>query len=80
MSEPVKAPPGHIINDQGNVLPLLGSLLLTDDGYVVAEGARVYFVGRDDSVLEWDVSGAGDHIPVQNFYSTRAAAEAARDA
>lgn len=64
---------------------VLGAFLFTDDGLIVGEGSRVYFwnVNRmtdEPFICEWDVSGAGDHIPVENFYSSRESAAAARKA
>jgi hypothetical protein len=47
MSEPVKAPPGHIIDDQGNVRKVLGTLPITADGCVIAhDPPAMYMVGE----------------------------------
>jgi hypothetical protein len=37
-----KAPPGHIIDDQGNVRKVLGTLPVTRDGVIVMPGQKVY--------------------------------------
>ncbi len=36
-----KAPPGHIIDDQGNVRPVHGRLVVSEDGYVLGHMATV---------------------------------------
>ena len=43
MNEPVKAPPGCIIDDQGNVRKVLGTLPVTMDGCAVMPGSIVFF-------------------------------------
>jgi hypothetical protein len=54
MSEPVKAPPGHIIDDQGNVRKLNGELPLLADGSVAAYGEYYKYwdfnVGTDNKI------------------------------
>jgi hypothetical protein len=47
MSEPVKAPPGHIIDDQGRQLPLTGVLPITKDNCVVCPDHYVYHPDQD---------------------------------
>lgn len=67
------------VTESGEVRRVLGQLMLTAEGHIVADGGRVYFVGSDgETVVEWDASGTGDHIPVEVCYSSRAAAEAAK--
>ena len=39
-----KAPRGHIIDDQGVVRKVLGTFVLTDEGCVVGNGAKVYLM------------------------------------
>jgi hypothetical protein len=85
-----KAPPGHIIDDQGNVRKVLGTLPITADGCVIGKKAYLWGIfpglkGRDDDkpmrvcykpcpIMDPDQYTDG---PTQMF-STRAAAEAAR--
>jgi hypothetical protein len=60
MSEPVKAPPGHIIDDQGNVRKVLGTLPVTRDGCVVGDvpdhGALVFYQEHDSSASAYRVT------------------------
>lgn|GEM_PF-2603664 len=72
------------IGADGKVRKVLGTLPVTKDGCIVGDGSRVFFFtysrfGGEEITLEWDVSGAGDNIPTVEFYSTREAAEAARE-
>lgn len=50
MSEPVKAPPGHIIDDQGNVRKVLGTLPVTRDGCVVDYETTVYAIDHGEII------------------------------
>lgn len=79
----VRPPKGHILTDDGVVRKVLGTLPITADGCVVGDGARVYYevIGQfsgEPIICEWDVTGAGDDIKVDTYYSTREAAEAAK--
>ena len=65
------------IDEKGEVRKVLGTLMYTEDGCIVADCGRVYFLDEDGDVIEWDASGTGDHIPVERCYSTREAAQAA---
>ena len=65
------------IGPDGKVRKVLGTLMYTEDGCIVADCGRVYFLDEDGDVIEWDASGTGDHIPVERCYSTREAAQAA---
>lgn len=72
-----KVPEGCVRTADGVDRKVLGEFFYTEDGAIVADGARVYFPNERDSIIEWDVSGAGDHVPVGKYWSTREAAQAA---
>ena len=78
------APTGHILDDQGVVRKMLGSLPLTADGCVVGHGADLFYPFDTTSVdrvrYKSYVNGMGSiesAMPPQSMYSTREAAEAA---
>ena len=78
-----KAPPGHIIDDQGNVRKVLGTLPVTRDGCVIGDDCKIFI---HDEYVNSEVfrSPRGkverDWMPYMphKAFSTRAAAEAAR--
>lgn len=88
-------PPGHIIDDQGVVRRVLGTLVLTADGCVWAHGAKVYWhedpheqslenINDDIAFFEehgTDADGevCGTWEKVSQCYSTRESAEAAKE-
>jgi len=96
MSEPVKAPPGHIIDDQGNVRKVLGTLPVTADGCVVGHGVKLYWceepyeishyetdfdgVWFEDHATDYYGEAVGKDEPISKCYSTKEAAEAAAEA
>ena len=73
-----KAPEGHIIDDQGVVRKVLGTLPVTRDGVVVGSGMHsVYKLGTMSQVPYLVVAGTSFDA-LFDCYSTHAAAEAAR--
>jgi hypothetical protein len=90
MSEPVKAPPGHIIDDQGRVIQVLGELPVTLDGFLIGKKAYLWNIlpgwkGRDDDkLMRICYKPSPVHDPDQytdgpmRMFGTREAAEAAR--
>ena len=76
-----KAPPGHIIDDAGEVRRVLGTLPLTKDGCVVGVESQVWFSAYGGteilSSIIHDSRKGWLQSPV--CYSTREAAEAAKE-
>lgn len=77
------APPGHIIDDQGVVRRVLGTLPVTADGCVIGGDAQLYWVNGAGYVHGCVVqdrvrTSNGFALIASDCYSTRAAAEAAR--
>lgn len=70
-----------LLGPDGEPRKILGTLPVTADGCIVGDGARVYFETESSFngfiVTEWDVTGVSDDIPVERYFSTRSAAEAA---
>lgn len=71
---------GTILDGAGNVRRVRGELVTSEEGDVIADGARVYFPNENGNIVEWDVQGPGDHIPVGKFWTSREAALAAQGA
>lgn len=80
-------PPGHIIDDAGVVRKVMGTLPMTADGCVVGDAAHLWTNNAGEvNALRADAIGAtefgedGDFYEAAECYSTREAAEAAKEA
>lgn len=88
-NDAIKAPPGHIIDDQGIVRKVLGTLPLTADGCLFGNDAPTVYAIYNGNVVgaacaaesyPCDECGNDDLFIASECYSTPEAALAAREA